>query len=127
MGEITIWRERMPAQQDKRKLKRRHLIYYLRVFSMPTTELLGHLVDITPEGVMIIGEKPVPIEQDFVLHMDLPSEIMGQESIEFKARSRWSRKDVDPSFYGTGFQLLDVPAEDVHIIRRLIKDFGFLD
>lgn len=117
----------MPTLQDKRKLKRRHLIYYLRVFSMPGAELLGHLVDITPEGVMIIGEKPVPAEQDFVLHMDLPAEIMGKESIEFKARSRWSRKDVDPTFYGTGFQLVDVSAEDVRIIKRLIKDFGFLD
>jgi hypothetical protein len=117
----------MPTLNEKRKLKRRHLIYYLRVFSLPAGELLGHLVDITPEGLMIIGENPIPTEQDYLLHMDLPSEIMGKEKLEFRATSKWSRKDVDPSFYGSGFQLIDVTTEDLKIIKRLIKDFGFLD
>ena len=117
----------MPTLQDKRKLKRRHLIYYLRVFSMPAAELLGHLVDITPEGIMIIGEKPIPVDQDYQLHMDLPAEIMGKDRIEFSAHSKWSNKDVDPSFFGTGFQLQNVNAEDLKIIKRLIIDFGFLD
>jgi hypothetical protein len=45
--------------QEKRKLKRRHLIYYLRVFEKNTDTLLGYLVDITPEGIMIMSESPV--------------------------------------------------------------------
>jgi hypothetical protein len=117
----------MSTGQDKRKLERRHLIYYLRIFNLPGGELLGHLIDITPEGMMIIGEESIPAGQDFDLHMDLPADIMGKAWIEFKAHSKWSRKDVDPSFYGTGFHLVDVSAEDRNIINRLIKDFGFLD
>ena len=39
--------------------ERTHLIYRLRVFNASTGKLLGHMTDITPEGMMLIGEKAV--------------------------------------------------------------------
>ena len=117
----------MPKGQDKRTTKRRHLIYYLHVYNQANNELIGHVVDITAEGLMIIGETVQPVDQDFHLHMTLPSEIMGRESLDFDARSIWSRPDVDPTLFGTGFSLKDVDSEEGRIIRRLIKDFGFQD
>jgi len=117
----------MPKPHEKRTTKRRHLIYYLHVYDLLDNELIGHIVDITPEGLMIIGDKPVPVERDFNLRMTLPSEIMGRDTLEFEARSIWCKKDADPTLYGTGFRLKDVDSEESRIIRRLIKDFGFQD
>jgi hypothetical protein len=117
----------MPKGHEKRAEKRRHLIYYLHVYDQLNNELLGHVVDITAEGLMIIGEKVLPVDHDYTLHMTLPSEILGRESLDFEARSIWSRKDVDPTMFGTGFRLKDVDSEESRIIRRLIKDFGFQD
>jgi hypothetical protein len=117
----------MPKGQEKRTTKRRHLIYYLHVYNRLDNELLGHVVDITAEGLMIIGEKTLPIDHDFSLHMTLPSEIMGRESLDFEAHSVWSRRDADPTLFGTGFRLNDIDSEESRIIRRLIKDFGFQD
>lgn len=115
----------MPKAQDKRTSKRRHLIYYLHVYNQVNLELLGHVVDITAEGLMIIGEKALPVGQEYHLHMSLPSEIMGRESLDFEAQSIWSRPDVDPTMFATGFSLKDIDSEESRIIRRLIKDFGF--
>ena len=109
---------------DKRKLKRHRLIYYLRVCSMPSGLLLGHLIDITPAGILIVGESLLTVEQDFDLHMDLPGDIQGKGSILFQARCIWSRKDPAPSFYASGFQFGRVAPEDMHIIASLIQDFG---
>ena len=117
----------MAVTRDKRKLKRRRLIYYLRVYSLPVGELLGHLVDITPEGILIVGERPLPAQQDYELQLDLPGQIDGKENIHFRARCMWSRKDPAPSFFGSGFHFLDVAAEDMEIIARLIRDFGNFD
>ena len=54
---------------EKRKLNRRHLIYYLRVFDRDTSILIGHLVDITAEGIMLISEDPIETDNIFQLKM----------------------------------------------------------
>lgn len=117
----------MSSDLEKRKLKRRHLIYYLRVFNRINHDLLGHLVDLTPEGIMIISENPLPVDVDYQLHMTLPEEIMGKDTIDFEAHTVWSRRDVDPSFFGTGFRVTNLAREDEALIAELIQDFGFLD
>jgi hypothetical protein len=112
---------------ENRKLKRRHLIYYLRVFDRNTNQLLGHLVDITPEGAMLVSETPIPTAERFQLRMLLPAEIFGKDRLEFEAESIWSKNDINPDFYDTGFRLLDVNAEDAATISELIGEYGFRD
>lgn len=110
-----------------RRLKRRHLIYYLRVFNRETDQLLGHLVDITEEGLMLISEHPIEMGITFQMRMLLPSNIGGMESWEFDAISRWCRKDINPDFFDSGFQLNDTDVKDLTVIRNLIRGFGFQD
>ncbi|MHC1782711.1 MAG: PilZ domain-containing protein [Anaerolineaceae bacterium] len=112
---------------EKRKYQRRHLIYYLRVFDRDTVNLIGHLVDITAEGVMVISENPIEVGKTFHMRMILPKEFFGKEQINFEAVSRWADKDINPSFYDTGFQLQDISEENIQIITQLIEDFGFND
>ena len=45
----------------------------------------------------------------------------------FKARSIWCRKDVDPHFYNTGFELTDISPEDNATIERIVEAYGFRD
>jgi hypothetical protein len=113
--------------QEKRKYQRRHLIYYLRVFDRNTVNLIGHLVDITAEGVMVISENPIEVGKTFQMRMILPKEFFGKEQITFDAVSRWCDKDINPSFYDTGFQVNDLSEENSKIITQLIEDFGFND
>ncbi|MBN2468350.1 MAG: PilZ domain-containing protein [Deltaproteobacteria bacterium] len=112
---------------EKRKLKRRHLIYYLRVFDKNTDELIGHLVDITPEGIMLMSEKPLTTKTVFQCWMILPGEVFGKNRLEFEAKSLWSKPDVNPDFFDTGLHLLNASDEDMYIINHLISDYGFDD
>ena len=112
---------------EKRLLKRRHLIYYLRVFDMKAQQLLGHLVDITSDGIMLISEQPIPTEIVYSMKMDLPANTFGKETVEFEACALWSRPDVNPSFHDTGFQVTQVTEADERIIKRLITEYGFRD
>jgi hypothetical protein len=112
---------------EQRRLKRRHLIYYLRVFDAKTEQLIGHLVDITTEGVMLISESPKVTGVDYDLRMVLPTEIVGKKEINFSAQSIWCRKDINPDFYATGFRLIDMEQEDRHTVEWLIDQFGFRD
>ncbi len=110
---------------EKRKLQRRHLIYYLRIFNREDGQVLGHLINISPEGIMIMSENPTEINKHFKLKMDLPVEIFEKSEIEFDAESRWTKKDVNPQFYDTGFSIINLTYQDGRLIEKLIDDYGF--
>ena len=110
---------------EKRRRQRNNLIYYLKVFDRKTGALLGHLVDINEEGIMVITEKPLPTQVEYDLKLVFPSDIFGEEEIEFSATSRWTRPDLNPTFSDTGFKMNDVPLEHLLIIKKLVGEYGF--
>lgn len=110
---------------DKRQLKRVHLIYYLRIFDTENGENVGHLVDITTQGIMMISEGPIPIGKDFTLRMQLPSTITGREEIHFIARSLWCKKDFNPDFYVSGYRIEKITPQEAKTITALINAYGF--
>jgi hypothetical protein len=112
---------------ERRKIKRRYLMYYSRVFDAHTEELVAHLVDITPQGTMLISENPLPIDTVFQFKMELSEDIASKPFIKFEAKSLWCQRDIDPHFYNTGFELLGVPPEDIEIIERIVEAYGFRD
>ncbi len=106
-----------------RSSERVRLIYHLRVFDAAEGTLLGHLVDITPEGFLVIGENPVAVPARFSLRMDLPRNVMRERRLTFQARSKWCRRDGGGDFYSTGFRIEGMSAESLGVVRRLIRDF----
>ncbi len=116
-----------PKAADRRRLKRSHLIYYLRVFNRLNGQVVGHLVDITAEGAMLIHDAAMPTGQRYELRMMLPADIFGRDHLDFDAESLWSKRDTNPDFYDTGFRLLNVEARDADVISRLIDEYGFRD
>ena len=113
--------------EDRRKLKRRYLMFYSRVYDRKSGRLIGHLSDLTVEGLMIIGEEQTEIHRRYVLSMDLPEDIFGKPHMTFEADARWCQRDVDPAFYNSGWHLEKIAPEDVEIIERIIEAYGFRD
>ncbi len=111
--------------REKRRLKRKQLIYYLNVFDRNSGERVGQLVNITTEGLMLTSEAPVKTNTVFQLRLVLPEEIKGREQITFDARSMWCTKSVNPEFYDIGFQLVNISQEAAQIIESLIFGFSF--
>ena len=109
---------------DKRRLKRWHLIYYLRVFECENEQLLGHLVDITTEGLMLISEARIPNGREFDLRMEIPTD-GAVRNVTLKAHSVWSDHDINRSFYDTGFELVDPSEETIELIREIIDELHF--
>ncbi len=119
--------QKRQSQEDRRKLKRRYLMFYSRVYDRKNGKMLGYLADMTIEGAMVISEEPIPTDEVYRLRIDLPEDIYGKAYMNLEAHSVWSKPDVNPNFYMTGFQLLNVSSEDREIIQRIIQDYGFRD
>jgi len=110
---------------DGRALKRRHLIYYLEVYDRDTSNLLGHVVDITTKGMKLVSKKPLEVGKNYNLQMLLPEDYFHERAIRFEAESLWSTNDVNPDFYDTGFKLSNMNREASDIIVTLINQLGF--
>jgi hypothetical protein len=113
--------------EERRKLKRRHMMFYSRVFDRKTGKHLGYLGNLTPAGIMIISEEPLDLNRDIDLRIDLPEDIYKKPVLNFKGRSIWSQPDVDPRFSNTGFNLLEINPDDLDIIEQIVVDYGVRD
>ncbi len=110
---------------NKRRLKRWHLIYYLRVFESESQQLLGNVVDITTEGLMLISKNRIPTDREFDLRVQIPTEDGASRSFTMKALSVWSDRDVNRSFYDTGFEIVEPTSDTIEQIQILIDELHF--
>jgi hypothetical protein len=116
--------EQEMGMKDKRQVYRWHLVFYLRVFDGMNQKILGHLVDISQKGIMLICDNPVAVDKAYNLRMCLPNQMKDRDEIIFPAISKWCKNDTDPNFYLAGFQLDDLEPAISNLIATLIKDFS---
>lgn len=109
----------------KRSQERWNLVRYLRVTKAENNETLGHLVDVTTEGMMLISENSIPLHQTFNLRMEIPTDDNIPQTIALTAESLWTKKDVNPAFHDTGFRLINPSKRAVNAITRLIEELAF--
>jgi hypothetical protein len=112
---------------ERRKLKRRHLLYYLRVYNAQTGRLLGHLVDISPGGVMVMSQHRRRIGRTLTIRMVLPNQPRRVKLLEFEATAKWCRRDVNPDFWDTGFETAGLTRKQAADLETLVEDYGFRD
>lgn len=120
-------RANSPKPDDRRTIRRRHLIFYLRVWEPASNRLLGHVVDITSEGMMLISDQPIPTGEAYALEVRLPDTEGMLKPLQFRAVCRWSDNDVNPAFYDSGFEFTEKTPEALDTIRQLIEAYGFQD
>lgn len=109
---------------EKRTLERHHLLYYLRVWDIDGDCLIGHLADVSTEGLMVVGEKKLESDKLYKLRMLLPSGAGEADPLEFNATTCWSSNDVNKMFYDTGFQFSDISPDTLGRIKNLIQEYG---
>jgi len=114
-----------PVDKNQRAVPRRHLISYLRVYSVETNSLLGNLVDISTKGIMVVSDRPVEVGKRYRLKMVLPESVEGRKDVEFEAESRWCQNDENSDFFDTGFELLDPQPAFLDTVDRLVEDCLF--
>jgi hypothetical protein len=114
-------------EKEKRQVERKYLVFYLRVFDGLGSKVIGHLVNISSNGIMLLSDFPIPVNEEYKLRMRLPHELVEKGEIIFSAASRWCRKDTNPEFYVTGFQLSDMSPALKDSILCLIDEFSYDD
>jgi len=110
---------------EKRKFPRRDLIFYSRVSDGKSGRALGYLLNITPEGAMILSEKTMDVDLEVELHIELPEGLSDLKEMVIPARSRWCQPDINPEFYDVGFMFTNTSQEYTELILKLVEEHGF--
>jgi len=113
--------------EERRKTKRRHLLYFGRVYDQNVQKLLGYLVDITGSGFMLLSEAQYPIGLTQRLKLEVTEDIGQGPYIELTAKSIWCEPDIDPTRFDTGFEIEDIKSSDKELISVIIEKYGFRD
>lgn len=112
--------------QERRRIPRKYLMVYSRVFDRRDGRVLGYLSDLNMTGAMIISDDPLVTGKPIELRFDLPDPpLFSADHINLNARIAWCRPDIDPSFYNIGFEFVETSPEDQKIIADMIVAYEF--
>ncbi|GAB3462655.1 PilZ domain-containing protein [Azotobacter salinestris] len=112
----------MPIQ---RRIERHQLPYYLKVFNRVTDKPMGYIGNISREGLMLISPWPMLVLAEFDMRLKIPGRDGLQQYIDFSATCRWTREDVTPGSFDSGFELADPPVEYLELVEVLRQYFTF--
>ncbi len=96
----------------------------MKVLHQENDVVLGFLVDLTPEGIMLMSESPIEVDRRFHLKIQL-RDTGNHEFLNFEAKSKWCKKEMYADFYDTGFELLRIDPEDLKRIESIIEKMCF--
>jgi len=111
---------------ERRKLDRKYLIVYSRVFERNLGRMLGYLGDLSQSGAMIISEQAQTVNSVLPLRFDLPDlNLFKASQLDISARVAHCEPDINPAFYNIGFEFLEVTPEQKEIIEKMMEAYEF--
>ena len=111
---------------ERRKIPRKYLIIYSRVFDQALGKLLGYLSDLSEKGAMIIADGPLEIGTTLLLRFDLPDpKIFNTHNLMITGRVAHCVTDISPDFYDIGLEFLEVTPEKRIIIEKMMEVYEF--
>lgn len=110
---------------DKRILRRKESLFYLKIVDLSSGELIGRLVDITVNGFKLISRNSVELNKEFDLVLELPESLDGDDKMVFRATSLHTKKDINPDYKDTGFKFVDLSRENLKKISLILKKYIF--
>jgi hypothetical protein len=111
---------------EQRKNDRKKLIEFTPVYDCQRNIFLGYLGDLSMQGAMLIGKKPLEASQQIVLAIGFPStpEFPARRAI-ILARVAWCRPENNPQYFNTGFEFRDMDEENTTAIQAILERYRF--
>ena len=107
---------------DKRKETRTAVTHSVTVLNDENGEELGTLVNISPRGIGVRGEKEFYEGEDFEMMLVLERAIFGLKRILVDTECVWSSPEEGTPFFQSGFKFTHVSAGDANLILGFIMD-----
>jgi hypothetical protein len=98
-----------------------HVLSYVRVCEQHTDDALGHLVDISTQGMRVASPRALAPHTTIELSLDLPVAEDKVRQLSFEAQVIWSRPSLEFDCWDSGLQLVGVNQYEIEQIERFIQ------
>ncbi len=112
---------------EHRHKQRKHVFLYLDVYDQEKGQLLGHLGDISNEGLMIMMDQPLPLQVTRKIRLKLPEGEFTKAFIDLEVQTRWTAPDVNPDLHCVGCLFIDISPEDQELVEAVGNLLSFED
>jgi len=110
---------------ERRKIKRRSISYYMRIIDAGANQMIGHLADITLQGLKMDSQKTIPLGKEYRLRIYTTADVADKEFIEFSACTRWCHLDpLDPGIFDIGFEIVKIDPHDAEIVQHIMDKYS---
>jgi hypothetical protein len=97
----------------------------MQVLDAGTMQVIGYLLDISPNGIRVDSGKPLQVNTMYRLRLDLVPELAHKTYMIFNGRSAWCEADkFEPNTFNIGFELDGLSREDTAIFQRMYDQYG---
>lgn len=110
---------------NERKDPRLDSVLYLPVTRLDTGTALGHLVNVSDQGLMVVGTEELEPMEDFSLEIHVPDHFQISDPVIIGTHLRWCRPDANPDLFAYGLSISRPSAEFRELQRRLRTGFSF--
>lgn len=106
--------------KEQRKSDRKKISGSMTVRDINRDRITGQLVDISADGLMLLGDAQLAIGGMYQFDIDLPEEINGHSVLHLGVECLWCRNADDPEHFWAGFHIIDISGEDQETLNDLI-------
>jgi hypothetical protein len=113
---------------EHRKETRKKLMAFTPVYDPDRGIVLGYLGDLTFQGAMVVGEKPLDVNSKATLEIEFHDGLPGISARRMTIPARVVRcvQDPDgPHEFDIGFEFTGIDAEHTKIIQALLERYHF--
>jgi len=100
---------------------------FTEVYDPNTPRTLGHIRDLTLQGVLLVGEQQLAVNTQIVLEFELPGGLPGISATQLTLPARVVRCEADENSqtFQIGFSFTRAKPEDSEILQALLERYHF--
>ena len=100
---------------------RNYLFQYLDVIDQQTNQQLGYLGDLSKSGIMLISNKPLPLNKkiDISIVANEKEEDSPMTFIKAQIQTCWIKPNINPELFCIGCQILKIDPNDEKKLKKL--------
>jgi hypothetical protein len=108
----------MASWENRRKFKRKYMLFKIPAYDAQTRRFLGLVQDITEQGIQLFGVK-VDANTTKTLIIQA-SDYIKSAPLHFEALCRWTRRENPQGYYISGFEIVSISEEARKNLTKLM-------
>lgn len=111
---------------EHRHGRRKNLFLYLDIIDRHNGHLLGHVGDLSEDGLLIISEHKLAVGTQLDVQIKLPDgEGFSKTRLDLSVEVRWAKPDLNPDLQCIGCQFTKLDENDLPLIEQVAQLLSF--